>query len=37
MLIVIAIIAFLTFASAYVETFRNSIVAHDPYPVSKTA
>jgi membrane dipeptidase len=35
--IVIAISAFLTFAPAYVEKSRNSIVPHDPYPVSKTA
>ena len=35
--IVIAISAFLTFAPAYVEKSRNSIVPHDAYPVSKTA
>ena len=35
--IVISISAFLTFAPAYVEKSRNSIVPHDPYPVSKTA
>ena len=35
--IVIAISAFLTFAPAYVEKSRNSIVPHDPYPVSKIA
>ena len=35
--IVIAISAFLTFVPAYVEKSRNSIVPHDPYPVSKTA
>jgi membrane dipeptidase len=33
--LLIAIIAFLTFAPAYVEKSRNSIVPHDPYPVSK--
>ena len=36
-LTVIAILAFLTFAPAYVEKSRNSIVPHDPYPISKTA
>lgn len=34
-LTLIAILAFLTFAPAYVEKSRNSIVPHDPYPVSK--
>ncbi|WP_299370646.1 dipeptidase [uncultured Tateyamaria sp.] len=36
-LAVIAIGAFLTFAPAYVESSRNTVVPHDPYPVSDVA
>ena len=33
----IAIIAFVTFAPAYVETQRNAVAEHDPYPVTPAA
>ncbi len=36
-LAVIAIGAFLAFAPAYVESSRNTVVPHDPYPVSDVA
>lgn len=36
-LIILAIVAFLTFGPAYVEKSRNLVAAHDPYPVSDTA
>ena len=37
LLIAIAIAAFLIIAPGYVEKSRNSIVPHDPYPVSAKA
>lgn len=37
LLCLIAIIAFVTFAPAYVEEQRNAVAAHDPYPVTPAA
>ncbi len=37
LLIVVAVIAFLTFAPGYVENERNAVTPHDPYPISAQA
>jgi len=37
LLLVLGIVAFLTFAPGYVESTRNNVIDHDPYPVSDAA
>jgi hypothetical protein len=36
-LAIIGVIGFFGFAPAYVESQRNAVVPHDPYPVSDAA
>lgn len=37
LLIVVAVIAFLTFAPGYIENERNAVTPHDPYPITTQA